>query len=695
VTRRRHKAPRRTDPRGPERTKPADVRPVEASSIRVALVVAVAAKVAGVVLIFDPANVSTFEGPKTAFSLAGSAVLLGLLGAMLLRSNALALLGSRWHLAVGAFALANLLAVLFAKDQYVAIFGAQRRVGLAFVLDMVVLYLAVVIAYRTSRDWAILGTTIVCAGAIAIGYGVIQSLGLDPVPWVDDVRARPPSTFGNPDKFGHFLGATCAAALGVAVLPGDRRRRVRVIAALYVAASLGMAAIVATRGTILGLAVALPVLAAVYLALARGGLRSRSVFWGAAGAIGLAVLAVALTMATPLGERIRGGVDAASQQRLLLADAAIRAFADRPLTGHGPDNFGVVYPHYRPAAASPFVGQDSAHSWPLQALATTGALGALSLVTVVVLSLAALWRAATTGSSAAAAPLLFGAVAYWAHGLVAFGSVSVDWMGWLAAGGAVVVTGQTPPAPQRRVPPIVQAVVIGAGLVLALQGYAALQAGREAYVARAAGSPDRAVEAAERAVELDSGRAEYWFALGRAHRDRGALKDAALSFRAAAHRAPYVSAYWADLALMQTGLVLQGDQSLGGRPAALDAARRAVDADPSSPTPHHVHAVVANGVGDHAAALEAVATAIRLYKDDPAYDSTAADAASRSPDPQAARLALEMIIREKDSAVLRVALAQLSLRLNEIDAARMHLRRAIELDPANAPARDLARQLGL
>ena len=664
------------------------------SPIRQATVALVALKIAGLVLLFDPASAAPFEGPKSTFSLASAAVLAALVGLLLFESGLRPLLRSRLDVAVGLFAVANLLAVVFAQDQYVALFGAGRRLGLAFVLDMIVLYLAVALACRTTRDWAMLAASVGLAGAVAVGYGLIQAIGADPIKWVDDVRVRPPSTFGNPDKFGHFLGATLGTALAIAVLPAQgRARRIRLVAGLYAAAALAMAAIVATRGTIVGLAVALPLIGILYLAASRSRALSRKILVGAAGAIALVSVAAAVAMATPLGERLRSGfVDVASQQRLILVDTALRAFADRPVTGHGPDNFGVIYPRYRPATASSLVGQDSAHSWPLQALATTGLLGTLTLAAVAGISLLMLWRA--TATQTIAAPLLVGAAAYWTHGVVAFGSVSIDWIAWVAAGGAAALTLPGDAPRRRRVAPLLQVAVVGAGIAVALSGYAALQAGREAHAARNASSPERALQAARRAVELDGGRAEYWFALGLAHRQRGAFAEAARGFRGAAEHAPYVSAYWSNLAVTLADVANRGDQSLGGKAAALDAARRAVEADPLSPRPHLILAVVSNALGDPAAALDAVAVAIRIDRTEPEYDMVAADAATRMPDAAAARAALERIITTKDSAVLRVALAQIALKVNDITTARVHLRRALELDPQNAPARELTRQLG-
>lgn len=663
------------------------------SRLRLALVVLVALKVAGLVLVFDAASLAPFEGAKSIFSLATASVMAVLICLLVVQSGPGALVRSRLHLTVVLFVIANVAAVLFAHDHYIAVFGAQRRLGLTFVLDMIVLYLAVAVAYRTTRDWGLLAGSVAMAGAFAVGYGLVQSAGADPIKWVDDVRARPPSTFGNPDKFGHFLGATLAAALALAVLPArDRPHRLRLVAGLYASAALVMAGIVATRGTLVGLAVAVPLIAVLYLRGPGSRARSRTILTAAASTVAVVILAAVVVLATPLGERVRAGLaDIATQQRVIVAEAAARAFSDRPLVGHGPDNFGVIYPRYRPETASPFIGQDSAHSSLLQALATTGLLGALGLAAVILLSLLILWRAAA--DQAFAAPLLAGAAAYWAQGLVALGSVSIDWIGWVAAGGAASLADARRGGRQRRVAPAVQAAVIAVGLAVALSGHAALQAARESHVARGA-SIDRALQAATRAVQLDPGRAEYWFALGQVQGKRGALGEAAVAYREAAERAPYVSDYWSNLALTLADLAVRGEQSSGGEAAALEAARRAVEADPRSPRPHLIRATVSKALGDPVAALEEVTVAMRMNPTEPEYDMFAADTALRVSDTAAARAALERILALKDSAVLRVALAQTSLKLNDLGAARAHLRRAIELDPQNAAARDLLRQIG-
>ena len=669
-------------------------RTFEASLTRLAIVWVVAVKVAGLILIFDPDSASAFEAPKSSFSLATASLLLGLIALAIMQFGLGIVPRSRLHVAVAAFVMASILSSVVAEDRYLAMFGAQRRLGLTLVIDMALLYLSVAISVRTKRDWAVLGGAVASAGLLAIGYGLVQYLGVDPLRWAADLRNRPPSTFGNPDKFGHFLSSTIVAAAGLAMLP--RRYSslpIRTAAATYLVAALVMALLIQTRGTVLGLAVGLPALGVTLLRLTDVRLRPQLIAVVIGAVFALAALAGAALAATPLGERVRGGFgDIATRQRLFIAEASVQSFLDRPVTGHGPDNFGAIYPRYRsPESLVIGLSQDSAHSWLLQTAATTGVLGVLSLAAIVIGSVRTLWRGIAVAPYVAVA-LFGGALAYWANGLVAIGSVSVDWVGWFAAGGATALNPPAPAVSPRKVPVVFQAAPLALALVLVVSGTMAFQANRELKLTRV---PTRALAAAERAVSLDPGRAEHWFELGKARQARDSLGEAAKAFGQATDRAPHQSSYWGNLALALANLSLKGDLSMGGKDAAIAAARRGIESDPNYPAPYHVFALVANTFGDHAGALKASAAAIHLYKGESEYEAVAADAALRMQDTAAARTALEGIVQEKDAVVLRVALARISLKLNDPDSARRHLRRAIELDPQNAPARELLQQVGV
>src|SRR5207247_9432532 len=103
------------------------------------------------------------------------------------------------------------------------------------------------------------------------------------------------------------------------------------------------AAIVATRGTLLGtgaVAVALPF---AYLRSSRLVRRSIAAAVIAGAFFSVAALSVALT---PLGQRLANS-DAEIRSRFVVFEGARQAFEDRPLFGYGTDGFGVAFPRYR------------------------------------------------------------------------------------------------------------------------------------------------------------------------------------------------------------------------------------------------------------------------------------------------------------------------------------------------------------
>jgi len=67
--------------------------------------------------------------------------------------------------------------------------------------------------------------------------------------------------------------------------------------------------------------------------------------------------------------------------------ASAKMYADHPLTGVGPGNFGDFYPHYKPAAALESVADP--HNFPLSILTQYGPLGLLGFLAMLVVPL---WR---------------------------------------------------------------------------------------------------------------------------------------------------------------------------------------------------------------------------------------------------------------------------------------------------------------
>ncbi|MFO0962381.1 MAG: hypothetical protein U0625_05680 [Phycisphaerales bacterium] len=196
----------------------------------------------------------------------------------------------------------------------------------------------------------------------------------------------------------NLLSSCCAAgAIALAALAIGARRRIEsgTLLVLWIAAA-GCAAVVAINGS-KGATAALVLGAAVAALAARRTL----------GARGLARLAVALVLLAALAVVARGMVGEASGERSLLfrwhyLQGAMRALAQSPLAGVGPDSFSEAYLRLRPGRAPEEI--QSAHSAWADWLAALGAAAAAWIA----LLLAAAWgagRAAGAACARAAAPL--------------------------------------------------------------------------------------------------------------------------------------------------------------------------------------------------------------------------------------------------------------------------------------------------
>ncbi|HLQ04372.1 MAG TPA: hypothetical protein VK197_01845, partial [Verrucomicrobiae bacterium] len=184
----------------------------------------------------DPAGLVAFQLPKALASRAFEWAIAAALAFALVRYGRAIVPRHRAHVSVLGLLAAWAAAAVFAADRYVAIFGdPENYLGLTFIVDMVVLYLAVSVAVLRERDVFVLLVATLAAGAAAIAYGGTQSLGADPLAWAADPRTRPFASFGNPDHFGHFLSVFFGLALGLAIAMIGRARllaTIGVIAAL-------------------------------------------------------------------------------------------------------------------------------------------------------------------------------------------------------------------------------------------------------------------------------------------------------------------------------------------------------------------------------------------------------------------------------------------------------------------------------
>jgi len=683
------------------------VRPPGATSafdrsvIQQVLVSLVAIKIAGLVLIFDPAGLISFELPKSLFSRAMEWLVAGALLIALARYGLRIIPRSRLHVAVAAIVVVSALSTLFAENRYVALFGEENHyLGLTFVLDMALLYVAVAVAFRHREDWALLGGIMAFATTLVLAYAAIQYRGLDPLGWSVNARSSTFSTLGDADTLGRYFSLVFGASAGVAVAGRGRiPTGLRMLGAALALAVLGAAALSTVRGTFLGIAAVLFAVPFVYLRTRDSGRRARAM--AAIGAVAIVAGLAGLLAFAPVGAKAQTVLrDPGTAIRLRLFDSAARAALDRPLLGYGPDNFAVAYPRYRrPDGTTVGVLDSDAHNWLFQTAATTGALGLLALVVAILMSLLTLWNGLTRRAGALGPALLLASIAYWTHAATTIASPGVDWFPYLAFGGVASMANRGADDPQRMRKRSAGALVLAAVIgVLAFSGsvggVSAFLANRDGAVAAAGARarPERAVTAAGSALARDGGRAVYWYWLGRAEESQERWTAAAAAYAEAAARAPYERAYWARIAQSLTREATRTGAA-DARDAAIGAARRGTEVDPNDPSTHLALAETAYALGEYDLSLGAAIDAIRLWPGGD-NDAPAARAAAHVADLPRARSLLEGVLRVRDSAPLHLALAQVALKQGDRETARREASRTLELAPGNTAAREVLSAAG-
>ena len=644
----------------------AETAPFECALLRRVVVWLVGAKIVALVVVVDTLGLSAFDLPKALLGRAIMWLILAALAVALLRYGTAIIPRTRLHLLIAAYVGIALLSAAFAENRLIAFFGERERMlGLAFILDMAVLYAAVAVAFRDRRDWAALGGAVALGAAATLLYGAVQVSGEDPVRWAEAWRG---STFGNTDMFGHFLSTIAAACAAVAL--SAARPFARVVAAVLLAAALPLAVLTATRGAVLGIGAGACALI-VLLALERRR-RGATVLPLAAGTSLALVIAAAAVAGSTLADRVAGTLRGEGvQARLHIWDSALRAALDRPLLGWGPDSFGVAYPRYRQPGSQRYLDPpysvDQAHDWVLQQAATVGFLGLAVLIVLLAGSIALLLSPRARARDSLVARTLVVAVAgYWTHALVSVGAVGIDWVPWVGFGGAAALAGRRSeePATIRPTPRFADVALIAAGLVLAVAGTLSYRANHEALVARHAidrSDGHTAVVHASLAVDFDPRRAEHYALRGGGWQQLGLWPEAADDFARAAALYPQRAVYHGLEALARTRLAREGGaRAAGAADRAIVAAAAAAAADPNNSDIREINAEVLFAFGRATEALEEVVRAIELFPGG-GYDEVTAAIARGVPAAQARPL-LERALRAKTSTVLEAALREATSR---------------------------------
>ncbi len=299
---------------------------------------------------------------------------------------------------------------------------AQTREGFITIAALVILALAARRAHRHAGDCERTLDWFLVTSAVTAAYALVQHAGLDPIAWANPSQypsgsalfLRPAGTLGSAIQLGVVLvpALTLTSARLVA-----RPEHLRLFAPL---AALLAAALLATLSRGAWLAAALGVSIAVAMAAHGHWARPAATVRALALAFIPALLWGVIVLGAPILSRLTEGGDPAATSgpaRLEIARAALAIAGAHPLTGGGPDTFGLLFPQFQSAAYAlhAWVGLPAdAHSALLQLLATGGLLAVILMLVIAFVLLQRMHAGATrnmTGSALTAATLGLAAVA--------------------------------------------------------------------------------------------------------------------------------------------------------------------------------------------------------------------------------------------------------------------------------------------
>lgn len=649
-------------------------------------------KVALVVLVFYPPAADSFALSKSVVShVSALALLVGLvwLGA---RHRQSVLRVTRIHIAMLALVAAFALATPFAVDRTIGSFGAARRqLGLDQALDDALLFVAVAMLFPLARDRVRLAFGLLVVGVPVCAYGLLQVTGHDFVKYVEEVGSRPIAAFGQPDTAGAFFGMLAICALAVAAWPwGYSVRTVRLFATALAAVAAVLGAATGSRTWAVAFAAGFAGLALIgVVGYLRVRVDSRRLTL-ATGAAGVLLVGAFAFVAPALAPRFA----ASGEARIEIWTTAVRAIAQRPILGVGPDNFVAVYPALHDIGSIVFSStelQNSTHNLFLYVATSAGLLGFFAFMAVLVLTaVRALHAAADRHADALVLVLL---AAYLGQGLFTITDMGLEWIPFVAAGLAAASWPNTVARERPATGRVGQAaaaalVTLAVAVILALAQFTRIQASQlagDAEAALRAGQPLAGVERARQALLIDNTRAETWGLFGTALSQAGSPSAAGAAFEEATSRQPWNPVYWRDLALTYT--------ARGDGVHAMIYLERSIAADPYDVAANDLLAKLAYNAGNWKRALDAGSLAVHLQPTDPDKYEAPARAAIQLKLWQRAEDLLKSAIAQKDTAHLRVLLATVYAGTGRMPDALAQLDQALVIEPGNQEATALKQQL--
>ncbi len=271
-----------------------------------------------------------------------------------------------------------------------AFFGKYRRFeGLLSLINYAVIYFLILqYADRPSRI-RLFAQTLFASGIVVAGYGVLQSMGLDPLQWgqLPFEANRAFSTYGNPDLLAGFLMFSIFISLGLAL--AEHNLILRGVYWFGFLLNMWCTVVAFSRSAWVGGLAGLVIIVIIAIYQKTPWKTEDWVFSGVTAAVAGSIAIKSFSNPNEVmnfGKRFASILEfgeGSAKTRFQIWQSAIDATKDRPIFGFGADTFRLIYPRYKQfdyvADAGYLSVADNVHNYPLQLMAGIGIPGAALL----------------------------------------------------------------------------------------------------------------------------------------------------------------------------------------------------------------------------------------------------------------------------------------------------------------------------
>lgn len=273
------------------------------------------------------------------------------------------------------------------EDQFFGVFG--RNTGMIAIFSLSCLYLLATLI--TGKDLIErLSTALLISGSLALAYGAIQVVGLDPVDWAPTGYTKIFGFLGNPNFQSAFLGMFSALMIAFA-LDSKKKNFLRALAVLAIFISI---LVINASDSLQGFLVLLSGLFVNLLMLAVK--KKAKLFFFTVSAFTIAAFVGAVLGMLKIGPLSRFLYKDSIQFRGDYWRTAWNIGLDNPFFGVGVDRFGDYYRLYRDEVATlrrgPDVTSNSPHNVFLDFLSNSGFIGFSLYLLLHVITLVAIVR---------------------------------------------------------------------------------------------------------------------------------------------------------------------------------------------------------------------------------------------------------------------------------------------------------------